>query len=313
MREQLRKALLDGCVVQSKRRKETKWKYVSETGRMMYSYGSSDWNLHEMPKTLDDFMGHGETGEGWDILAPFSPECPPELVDIRNPPMPRTQAGEVAERMKEASDNFHNREKEKMKKRERLDVMLDIESLSTAHNGATIQIAAVPFYIEETSNDARQFGSFNRLISPASCVAAGLDVDADTMKWWFSQEAVVQNHVLGEAIRKGDFLEGVLAGLSIFLKELEQHAEKVFIWGYPATSDMTWLQQAYLAAKLPYPVAYNRTRCLGTIADLYWEMYGEKLSDTPKTKINHDALVDCQSQIEMVRYAYIRAKNAVEH
>lgn len=196
-------------------------------------------------------------------------------------------------------------------KRERLDVMIDIESLSTAHNGATIQIAAVPFHIEEAQNKYNEIKSFNRKISPKSCIEAGLDVNADTMKWWFGQDEHVQSEVLGQAIMYGQELKDELIKLMVFLKDLENYADKVFIWGYPATSDMTWLQQAYLAAKLPYPVAYNRTRCLGTIADFYWEMYGEKLSDTPTTKINHDALVDCQSQIEMVVHAYKRLNDSV--
>jgi len=189
------------------------------------------------------------------------------------------------------------------KKRERLDVMLDIESLSTAHNGATIQIAAIPFKIEG-SDDEVVMTQFNRLISPKSCIEAGLDVNADTMKWWFSQDMYVQDRVLAKAISQGMALNSVLSSLSNFFKSLEEQAEKVFIWGYPATSDMTWLQNAYIAAKLPYPVAYNRTRCLGSIADLYWEATGKKLSEQATTKINHDALVDCQSQIEMVCLAY---------
>lgn len=196
-------------------------------------------------------------------------------------------------------------------KRERLDVMIDIESLSTAHNGATIQIAAVPFHIEEAQDKYNEIMTFNRKISPKSCIEAGQDVNADTMKWWFGQDEHVQSEVIGQAIMFGIHLETALVRLSEFLKDLERIADKVFIWGYPATSDMTWLQQAYLAAKLPYPVAYNRTRCLGTIADLYWELYGEKLSEQAKTQINHDALVDCRSQIEMVVHAYKKLNDSV--
>lgn len=187
-------------------------------------------------------------------------------------------------------------------KRDRIDVMLDIESLSTAHNGATIQISAKPFCIY--GQGVIDSDNFNASVSPKSCIEAGLHVCSDTMKWWFSQDPEVQNKVLGGAIRQGLSLEVSLEYFTRFLEALQEKAERVFIWGYPATSDLTWLQQAYLAAKLPYPIAYNRTRCLSTIADLYWEKTGEKLSDKATTKINHDALQDCQSQIEMIIVAY---------
>lgn len=187
-------------------------------------------------------------------------------------------------------------------KRARLDVMLDLESLSTAHNGAVIQIAAVPFQIE--GNGDMDWAVFDYKIHPKSSIEAGLDVNGDTMKWWFSQDSLVQEQVLLESIKNGMELEYVLKALSHFLLKLECEAEKVFVWGYPATSDFTWLQNAYVAAKLPYPIQYNRTRCLGTTADLYWERTGKKLSEQSKTQINHDALVDCKAQIEMVQIAY---------
>lgn len=188
-------------------------------------------------------------------------------------------------------------------KRERLDVMLDIESLSTEPNGVLIQISAIPFQIEGDSPFASG-QTWNEFISPKSCIEAGLEVNADTMKWWFKQEDHIQHRVLGKAISEGGKLTFVLDTFSNWLKSLEEKAEKVFIWGYPATSDMAWLQNAYKAAKLPYPVAYNRTRCLGTLADLYWERTGLKLSEQSKTQINHDALQDCKAQIEMVQIAY---------
>lgn len=226
-----------------------------------------------------------------------------EFLNCKKPSMPDRKWWEVKPEIPRLDDANYFNQPETIElpkaKRERLDVMLDIESLSTAHNGATIQIAAIAFEIE----NGKSVSVTNQFITPQSCVENGLDVNADTMKWWFYQDTYVQNQVLVKAIQ-GDHLFTALKNVAEYLKELEGIADKVFIWGYPATSDMTWLQQAYLAAKLPYPVAYNRTRCLGTIADLYWEATGLKLSEQVKTKITHDALVDCQSQIEMVCKAY---------
>lgn len=193
-------------------------------------------------------------------------------------------------------------------KRERMDVMLDLEALSTKRNGAIIQVAAVPFDI--TGNqEGKDYVEFDYLITPKSCVEAGLEVDSDTLKWWFAQDENIQDQVIGGAIRNGMSLHYVLIELTSFLKLLETKAEKVFVWGYPATSDLTWIQSCFEAAKLPNPIAYNRTRCLGTMADIYWEKTGKKLSEVVTRKITHNALDDCRMQIEMVRTFYSQLKD----
>ena len=198
--------------------------------------------------------------------------------------------------------------KEVVEKVERIDVMLDIESLSTDSNGAIIQLAAVVFDIHKKGHG---YVNFNKFITPKSAIDAGLTINADTMKWWFSQEESVQKKVLAYAIERGNPLKEVLMSFTDWLEELKKKADKVFVWGYPVTSDLTWLLNAFKAVNLPYPIEYNRTRDLATIADLYWEVFGEKLSDKAFTRINHDAIVDCQAQIEMVCHAYDKFKNGL--
>lgn len=62
-------------------------------------------------------------------------------------------------------------------------VMLDIETLSTRYNAAIVQIGAVKF-IPDTGEIIDEF-LVN--ISMKDCIAKGLDVDSDTIKWWNKQ------------------------------------------------------------------------------------------------------------------------------
>ena len=74
-------------------------------------------------------------------------------------------------------------------------VMIDIETLSTRVDASIISIGAVQFNPEIGIVRKAPRHSFYRVIDGASCLKAGLTIDAKTISWWMQQSEEVRKSV----------------------------------------------------------------------------------------------------------------------
>lgn len=137
-------------------------------------------------------------------------------------------------------------------------IMVDIETLSTRADAVIANIGAVSF------NREKLLGVWECRVDLKSCLDAGLEMDADTLKWWFQQSKEAQEATfLGQSVSIRD----ALIALKDFV--VEEGAERV--WSHGATFDIPVLCQAAAIVGvpnlLPFYWAARDTRTLFELTD----------------------------------------------
>lgn len=159
---------------------------------------------------------------------------------------------------------------------DKMNVMVDLETLGTANNSVIISMGAVAF-----DNEGNTLSTFYRRIDPQSCVDAGLKVDVSTVMWWMKQS---------DAARAAFNEKGV--PLQIALEEFYLwFPEDACLWGNGATFDNVLLTNAYKALGMKTPWPYWGDRCYRTVKALYPE-----IAAGPFEGAAHNALDDARHQ-----------------
>ena len=173
-----------------------------------------------------------------------------------------------------------------------MDLMVDIECLSTNYNAAIIQIGWCAF--DPMSEELLEPVTHN--VQLASTLKLGFQVQAATIKWWMKQsdEARALFGAHAEPISR------VLAWLAVASRECD------CVWACPPQFDLSILKNAYFVAcggAQPWP--HRNERCLRTLCDVAG--YDRKKLG-PRADIRHDAGQDalaqakqCQAAFRMVR------------
>lgn len=174
--------------------------------------------------------------------------------------------------------------------------MLDLETMSTHANAAIVSMGAC-------ANDGRP--DFYARVDLQSCMALGLKVDASTIMWWLQQEKAAQLALCGQ----GHSLSGALQNFAKWLKLNNQSDDdhkpvECELWAFPASFDVTILEQAYKALGMRTPWHYRAPRCLRTAAALFPNV--PKVTATTK----HDALADAKAQMQWLEAILQEAKAA---
>ena len=164
-------------------------------------------------------------------------------------------------------------------------VMIDIETLGIEPGSVILSIGAVRF-------DTDGLGKETHInVDLQSCQEAGLEIDANTLEWWLSQEEDVQ-HILtgGMELRKA----------LIQLNEFYHGANEV--WAFSPSFDCAHLEEAYEALNLVIPWTYQEKRDCRTLAntDLWPDMEQEGNE--------HNALDDAKYQARQT----VKALQAME-
>lgn len=184
-----------------------------------------------------------------------------------------------------------------------IDVMLDLETLGLGNSPVISQISAVAFDIE--TGDC--FEEFNIKVSPQSCVALGLSIDAGTVEWWLKQDQTVLNNVIVKSISEGLDIKKTLEDFSFFLNELKKthDAKELRLWGNGTLADNKWIESAFDLAKLPKAFKYWEHSDVRTLVDLGVRITG---MDAKKATIfigeKHNAIDDCKHQIKYCSEIY---------
>ena len=166
-----------------------------------------------------------------------------------------------------------------------MNIMLDLETLSTRSDAVIIVIGAIKFSRKGKTPRLDEMDTFYRRITVKSCEKAGLRIDQSTIDWWKQQDKDVRYEALENPDRVS--LEDALRDFSKWFGDA-----KTCVWGNGADFDCTILGEAFSRIEMQIPWKFFLTRDCRTLFDLA----GIKKSDLP-TGLEHHALHDCYRQI----------------
>ncbi len=134
-----------------------------------------------------------------------------------------------------------------------MDLMVDLETLGTSPQSPIISIGAVMFDLEQGILG----GTFYMALKIDDQLEKGRKIDADTLKWWFSQSDAAKK-VFHE---KAQPTAHVLNTFTQWVKT-NKGASKVYPWGNGATFDISLMDDIFRQYNIGSPWGFN------TIMDL---------------------------------------------
>lgn len=159
------------------------------------------------------------------------------------------------------------------------DLMIDIETMGTAHNAVMIQLAGV-FFDRDTGELGREF-CIN--ISEESCESHGFTKDPKTIEWWNKQDQAILDNIRTDAF---PIEVAIISFYKFYLM-----VKDVKVWSH-ATFDFVIVQN-YLQ-KFDRSMNHKHARDIRTLVDLS----GINLKQYDWTKKTHNALDDCKFQAQ---------------
>ena len=121
-------------------------------------------------------------------------------------------------------------------------VMIDLETLGTEPGAVILSIAAVQF--NEHTGETGEY--FYEKIALQNSLDLGLNINADTLKWWIEKDG----NVFKEALSGKKTLVEVLSLFSDFLNKIKLQHDNVCLWGNSARFDLGILSEAHKKAGL---------------------------------------------------------------
>lgn len=171
-----------------------------------------------------------------------------------------------------------------------MDVMLDLETLSTRPNAVILSIGAVKFDPYTDRIDVEE--GLDLRIDVDEQTALGRDVQEETVKWWETQPREVQEAAFGSdgRIRVKDFIRA----LNKFLVGADN------IWAQGPAFDIVILEDLYRQLGIPTPWQFWQIRDSRTL----FGVHGDPRDKNRKGA--HNALMDCCYQAMGVQQIYQR-------
>lgn len=162
-----------------------------------------------------------------------------------------------------------------------LEIMLDLETLSTENNAAIISIGAVKF-------DPRGVGLTDRFevyVAPEFCPAPDFHISGSTVMWWMHEDRAPGRKVLLEGQKTAMTLMDALFAFTRWFGH-----DSIPVWGNGATFDNVIMRHAMLTTINACPWAFYHDRCYRTLKALHPEVPFERIG------VYHSAVDDAASQ-----------------
>ena len=134
-----------------------------------------------------------------------------------------------------------------------INVMIDLETFSTRSNAAIVSIGAVKF------EDDQILDKFYCTIDAATCKAAGLHIDKETLAWWAKQSKEARDALMVDNLS----LEQALNKFTVWFGP-----KSLPTWGNGAAFDNVIMENAYLAMGQKRPWLPWEDRCYRTMKNL---------------------------------------------
>ena len=179
-----------------------------------------------------------------------------------------------------------------------MDLMVDIETFGIGSKAVMHEIGAVIFdpYGEPLDKTIDATKTFHALIDPQSCLSLGMEVDWDTLKFWFNQGALQHARLLAGP---RTHVANVLMNFSDWV-EKHKPAHK---WGHGATFDPIILHEYYKRLRKPSPFQDFRTiRDTRTLFDEIADISRAEWDNISAREIYHHPLHDAWAQARCVQF-----------
>jgi DNA polymerase III epsilon subunit-like protein len=164
--------------------------------------------------------------------------------------------------------------------------MIDFETLGTNADSVIMSIGAVKF---DLNSDRMDDAGFYASISIESNLAAGRQLNEDTLLWWLRQTDAAQE-VFFEPKQE------LSAALDSFSEWWASSHSSTRIWSNGADFDIPMLSHAYRHYGWDTPWEFYNSRCVRT----YKSLPGVKGITVPNTQ-KHNALSDAIAQVRLVQ------------
>lgn len=167
----------------------------------------------------------------------------------------------------------------------RIDIMVDIETLGTNSDSTVIQIAAMAFDIKtgEVKDEFNKIADIEKNKLPIKATGS-------TIKWWLNTNADLFKKLLLE----GDVSsEAMIYMFHKWINNLESgnhDIKDVYLWGNGILFDNKIIQHQMEMVGLNYPIFYRNDRDVRTIVDLAGVKSGLSEKEL-KAKFNDESLV----------------------
>lgn len=173
-----------------------------------------------------------------------------------------------------------------------MDVMLDLETLSTRPESVILTIGAVKF--DPWGDDVEAEAGLYHRVNVDEQLALGRHVQEETVQWWGNQPAEVFEEAMGENGRVS--LETMCADLNRFLVGVNN------IWCQGPAFDIVILENLYRQLVKPTPWQFWQIRDSRTL----FGVHGDPRDKDRKAA--HNALMDCYYQAIGVQEVYKKAR-----
>ena len=170
-------------------------------------------------------------------------------------------------------------------------VMLDIETLSTAPNALILTIGAIKFdRFVDINKDIKKTDFFYRRIV-IDTENSNFQIDEKTKIWWNKQEQKVKYEALVNPDRTP--LDEALLQFNVWF------GKSKYVWSNGSVFDIVIMENAYKAFSIDVPWKFWNIRDVRTIMDVA-QVYKSDFSN----KSPHNALEDCHWQIKAVNLSF---------
>lgn len=163
------------------------------------------------------------------------------------------------------------------------DIMVDLETLSTASHAAIVSIGAVKFN-KDVMGAVNTDDVFYAVVNVETALDLGCHVSGGTLSWWMGQSDQARAVF---ADKRQQPLQKVLADFAAWFDH-----DGYNVWGNGSDFDNVILSNAYQMANIPRPWGAFNNRCFRTLR----EQVGRDTIKLVRHGTHHNALDDAISQ-----------------
>jgi hypothetical protein len=184
--------------------------------------------------------------------------------------------------------------------KQRIDIMVDLETLGKTGEYSIIQIGAVAFDIKT----AEYIKTFNMKCDIEK--DEFFKVDANTLKWWLETD----KELLYELLKDNKHgVKRILYDFNNWIWSLKNKYKNIYMWGNGIMFDNKIIKETFEKYNMEYPIYYKNDRDLRTVLDLAFKKLNKKESEIKEMFNNnkykkHNGIDDCKYQIELLCYCW---------
>jgi exodeoxyribonuclease VIII len=187
----------------------------------------------------------------------------------------------------------------------RIDIMLDIETLGKGDNPPVFQIAGCAFDITT--------GEIIDTINKIANIRDVNNIEGDTLLWWLNNNSELLKNLLNKGCSHQCTEKDIVMNFVHWVNSLSDiynvNSSKVYLWGNGATFDNRIIEGKCRYYGFKYPISYYADRDMRTIIEAARIKKGfsnekEYKATIPFDGTPHDALNDTLYQIKVICQAY---------